>query len=181
MQKSQGWIKNNRKVAYDSPFLKVYEDEVILPNGKSIPDYTVVEKPSITVIVATDDKNRVLLVNEYKYAANQFLWGLPAGHVKEREMPIEVAKRELLEETGMSVNLVTEKGILKEYPTKDLHIVYVVKAEGVKPEGKTNHEETETIDKMRFFTKEEILDQIHQGNILSSTTISGLVLAGVLC
>jgi hypothetical protein len=54
MENNEHWQRLDRKTVYDSKFLKVYEDRVKLPNGAEIDDYTVVEKPSIVMVVATD-------------------------------------------------------------------------------------------------------------------------------
>ncbi|MCR4326124.1 MAG: NUDIX hydrolase [Candidatus Roizmanbacteria bacterium] len=94
------WKLIKRNKSYSSKFVNVYEDTVQLPSGKIIENYTVVEKPSIVMIVATDAHNNLLILKEYKYAANEVLLTLPAGHLKEKEDPVEAAKRELFEETG---------------------------------------------------------------------------------
>jgi len=47
-----------------------------------------------------DEKNRILLVRQYRLPARQFLWELPAGTVDPGEKPLQTARRELVEETG---------------------------------------------------------------------------------
>lgn len=173
------WKQIKRKTVYSSRFLKVFQDEVILPNGKTISDYTLIEKPSITLVVAINKKDQILLINEYKYAANQYLWGLPGGHNKDNENPINVAIRELKEEAAVTARSYDLCGQLKEYPSKDLHTVHVVKALGIKRIENQHHEDTETISRLRFFTKNQISNLIDKGKLQSSTTISSLVLAQV--
>lgn len=100
--------------------------------------------------------NQVLLLNEFKYAAGRFLWGLPAGHIKINENSVAGAKRELGEETGIIASNYLDKGVVNEYPTKDLHTVHVVVATGLQTSAVQKREDTETIDKLRFFSKSEL-------------------------
>lgn len=173
------WKFIDRKKVYDSKFVKVYEDTVELPNGKVLDDYTVIEKPSIVMIVATDKNNNVVILNEYKYAAGDTLLSLPAGHKKEDEEPVDAAKRELLEETGFSTNEIEEIGILHDYPTKDLHKVYVVRAKNVRKTNETSHEETEII-KYKLVSLEELKQQIKNKEWKASSALASITLSGIL-
>ena len=47
-----------------------------------------------------DEKNRILLVRQYRLPARQYLWELPAGRVDPGETVLQAARRELAEETG---------------------------------------------------------------------------------
>ena len=52
------------------------------------------------VMMAVDEKKRVLLVRQYRLPAEKYLWELPAGRLDPGEKPLQAAKRELKEETG---------------------------------------------------------------------------------
>jgi len=63
----------------------------------------IIRHPGSVVILAIDERKSepsVLLIRQYRYAANQELWELPAGRIDEGEDPLVAAKRELAEETG---------------------------------------------------------------------------------
>jgi len=173
------WKLLDRKLAYDSKFLKVYEDKVELPNGSVIDDYTVVEKPSIVMVVATNSDNRVVILNEYKYAAGEYLFALPAGHKKKDETTVEAAKRELAEETGYTSEEVEEVGVLREYPTKDLHSVYVIRAKNIKQSATQAHEETESITH-NLVTVAELKTQIRNHEWKASSALAALTFSGIL-
>lgn len=173
------WKLIKRKNAYSSKFVNIYEDKVELPNGETINDYTVVEKPNIVMIVATDNENNILILNEYKYGANEFLLTLPAGHKKENEKPIETAKRELLEETGFITNEFEEVGILYDYPTKDLHKVFIVRARNVLNKKIIRHEKTEFIN-YRLISIDELKKQIKKKEWKTSSALAAITLSGVL-
>lgn len=173
------WKLLDRKKVYGSKFVNVYEDKVELPNGSVIDDYTVIEKPSIVMVVATDKNNNVIVLREYKYAAGETLLSLPAGHKKKDEQPIDTAKRELLEETGFSGDEFEELGVLFDYPTKDLHKVYVVRAKNVIKRGDTEDEETETIS-YQLITVDELKNQIKNKEWKGSSALASLTLSGIL-
>ena len=173
------WELLRRTKVYSSKFVNVYEDKVRLPNGEIIDDYTLVEKPNIVIIVATDNKNNIVVLEEYKYGANQVLKTLPAGHIKANETAIEAAKRELLEETGFSGNRYVEVGILYDYPSKDIHKVYVVIVENIENIQEPNHDSTEQIN-FKLIPKMLLKDQIKNREWKISSSLAALTLAGIL-
>lgn len=61
---------------------------------------SVVRHNGSAVMMAVDDKKRILLVRQYRLPAERYLWELPAGKVDDGEKPLQAAKRELIEETG---------------------------------------------------------------------------------
>lgn len=179
MANNTHWQRLERKTVYDSKFLKVYEDKVKLGDDKVIDDYTVVEKPSIVMVVATDVDNSLIVLREYKYAADDTLLTLPAGHKKNGETPTDAAKRELIEETGYGEGTFEEIGILRDYPTKDLHKVYVVRGTGLSRVANTDHEETEVITH-ELISIEELKQQIKNKEWQSCSAIAAITLSGVL-
>lgn len=95
------WKTCSSRVAYQNAWIRVREDQVIRPDGKA-GVYGVVEiRPSIGV-VAIDERDRVVLVGQWRYSVNRYSWEVPRGgsHPGESDM-LEVAKRELAEETGL--------------------------------------------------------------------------------
>jgi ADP-ribose pyrophosphatase len=94
------------KVVYRAPVFQVTSDEVLEPSGvKARRD--VIRHPGSVVILAIDERKSepsVLLIRQYRYAANQELWELPAGRIDEGEDALAAAKRELAEETGYSAS-----------------------------------------------------------------------------
>lgn len=95
------WRTGSSRIAYQNAWIRVREDQVIRPDGKP-GIYGVVEiRPSIGV-VAIDDQQRMVLVGQWRYSVNRYSWEVPRGgsHPGETDM-LEVAKRELAEETGL--------------------------------------------------------------------------------
>src|SRR5919201_400430 len=94
----------NSKTVYEGKVLSVTLDEVHEPSGvKTIRE--VVRHQGSAVVLPVDDSQgepRILLEEQFRYAANETLWEVPAGRVDAGESPLEGAKRELLEETGFT-------------------------------------------------------------------------------
>ncbi len=90
------------KVVYQGPVFRVTSDRVQEPNGITA-QRDVVRHSGSVVILAVDEsmlEPRVLLERQYRYAAQDYLWELPAGRIDPGETPLAGSKRELLEETG---------------------------------------------------------------------------------
>jgi ADP-ribose pyrophosphatase len=83
-----------------SPWLRVFADDVELPDGRRIEGYLRVDgRPYAAVFAVTEDQ-RAVFIRGYKYGPNRGCVQLPAGYLEEGEAPEAAARRELLEETG---------------------------------------------------------------------------------
>jgi ADP-ribose pyrophosphatase len=94
------------KVVHSAPVFQVTRDEVVEPSGVTV-RRDIIRHPGSVVILALDESKSepsVLLIRQYRYAANQELWELPAGRIDEGEDALTAAKRELAEETGYSAS-----------------------------------------------------------------------------
>lgn len=98
MKKGPFKVLSTRKV-YKNPWITVREDTVMRPGGGQ-GLYGVVDYGKGVSIVALSDTMEVFLVKEYYYAIEEYGIQLPSGGIEEKEMPIDAAKRELVEETG---------------------------------------------------------------------------------
>jgi len=94
------------KTVYTAPVFLVTSDQVIEPSGVKV-RRDIIRHPGSVVILALDERKKnpsVLLIRQYRYAANQALWELPAGRIDEGEDALTAAKRELTEETGYAAS-----------------------------------------------------------------------------
>src|SRR5262252_1754653 len=89
------------KQVYDCGLFRVTEDTARDPKTGFEIKRSVVRHIGSAVVMAVDEKKRVLLVRQYRRPAERYLWELPAGRLDPGETPLKAAKRELIEETGM--------------------------------------------------------------------------------
>jgi 8-oxo-dGTP pyrophosphatase MutT (NUDIX family) len=143
------WKKLSSKTVYDNPWITVFEDRVINPGGGRN-DYGHVHfKNRAVAIIPLDGNGNTWLVGQDRYTLGQKSWELPMGGAPLAESPLDAAKRELKEETGLSAGKWTE--ILRLHTsnsiTDESGIVFVAEnlAEGV-PE----FEETENIEILKL-------------------------------
>lgn len=106
-QQTPGRMSSTR--AYTGRVISLDVDEVRFPDG-STGTLEMIRHPGASAVVplldATDDDPEVLLIRQYRYAADGFLYEIPAGRLEAGELPLDCAKRELREETGYTATRV---------------------------------------------------------------------------
>ena len=94
------WRRRSRRVAYENPWIDIWQDEVDRPDG-SAGIYGLVHFHGRAVgVVAVGDDGRLLLVGQHRYALDEYSWEIPEGGVPASESLEAGARRELHEETG---------------------------------------------------------------------------------
>jgi 8-oxo-dGTP pyrophosphatase MutT (NUDIX family) len=95
------WTILSEEVKYDNPWMKVTEYQVINPGGgKGIYGKVHFKNKGIGILPLDDDLN-IFLVGQYRFTLNEYSWEIPEGGCPPGTDPLETAKRELLEETGL--------------------------------------------------------------------------------
>lgn len=135
-------------------------------------DREIVEHPGAVAIVAVDDQRRVALVRQRREAVRDFLLELPAGTLEEGESPLESARRELEEETGLTGGTWRELGAFYTTPGFCRERMHVFVAEGVEA-GDAKPEEDEELELVQWDV-DEIRARL--GELDDAKTIAGLLL-----
>jgi ADP-ribose pyrophosphatase len=97
----QPWTIRTRTELYDArPWLRLYGDDVELPDGRQVQGFYSIDMPDHAIIVALTIEDRIVVERNYKHGPRRVCINLPAGYLEPGEDPMDAAKRELLEETG---------------------------------------------------------------------------------
>ncbi len=100
----EGWEVIERRELLDAaPWLKVFAETVRLEDKRTlVPNFYHVEIPPYVVIFALTEGQHVALIEHYKHGVKRRVLELPAGYIDPGESPLDSARRELQEETGLT-------------------------------------------------------------------------------
>lgn len=160
------------EIVYEGKVFGIRRDEVIEPTGVRTTREMITHPGSVVVLPVLPD-GRVLLIQQYRYAARQYLWELVAGRMDRGETPEEGAARELREETGYRAKKF--KIFLEFFPTPGFleEKMYLLLAEGLTP-GEAEPEEDEKIV-ARAYTHKELDEMLRGKKLRDAKTIAGLL------
>jgi ADP-ribose pyrophosphatase len=165
-------------VVYEGPLFRVRHDKLIEPGGKHSERDVIRHDGSVVILAIDRSKSKknpwVVIERQYRHAANQFLWELPAGKLEAGEDPLAGAKRELEEETGYKAK--KWKPLVEYYASPGFlgESMKVFLAEGLIP-GDAHPEEDEQIE-LRLVKLSEALKMIEKGAILDGKTLTSVLL-----
>ncbi len=161
------------RVAYDGKLFRVMAEEIREGNGKEAMR-EVVRHGGSTVILAVDGRKSrknplVLIERQYRHAAQQYLYEIPAGKLEANEDRLAGAKRELQEETGYTAKKWSK--LAKYYPSPGFlgEWMQVFLAEGLTP-GKTSPDDDEWLE-LQMVPLKEVLRVIDAGKMQDGKTI----------
>jgi ADP-ribose pyrophosphatase len=150
-------------------------DRVRMPNGREV-TVDVVRHSRSVVIVPVPEPGRVVLIRQYRYAVNAFLWELPAGSVDEGESPEQAAARECHEEIGKVPSTVVRLTALLPTPGYCDEEMVFFRVSGLEdPTTTADVDEDEDIES-RVFELREAREMVRRGEITDMKTLVGLTL-----
>jgi len=151
--------------------VKLNVERVVLPNGKET-ELEIIHHPGGIAIVVIDAEGRVCLLRQFRHAAGEWIWEIPAGTIEPSEERLNSAKRELLEEAGVTASTWHELGKTISSPGVFTEIIYLFSASDI-TFGQTEHEAEECIE-IHWFTMDEIRNMIVKGEIYDAKTVVGI-------
>jgi ADP-ribose pyrophosphatase len=159
---------------YHGRAFDVRRDEIRLPDGKTA-RLEIVDHTGAVTLVPVDDQKRVLFVRQYRHAAGEVLLELPAGMVEPGELPLDCARREIREETGMAagrIELIGEYYLAPGYSTEFMH-VYL--AADLHPDPLPG--DADEFISVEAIPIEVVLRMVEDGKIHDAKTLASLMLA----
>ncbi len=156
---------------YKGKVVTLNVDTVILPNGVTI-DLEIIRHPGAAAVVPMKDAHTVILIRQFRHAANGFIYEIPAGKLHPGEDPLDCASRELEEEIGyraasfeLLTSIFTAPGFADE-------VIHIYKATGL-TKGRQHLDRDEVLEVLEMPLTEAI-KQIQEGTIRDGKTIVGL-------
>lgn len=169
------WHTLGSKPVYDNPWISLEEHQVINPSGKE-GIYGVVHFKNIAIgIIPIDEDGYTWLVGQYRYPLQAYSWEIIEGGGLLAVDPLESAKRELKEETGMTAeswDLILPKMHLSNSVTDEYGMVYIAKG---LTEGLAEPTETEDLQLKRV-PLEDAYQMVLDGAITDSLSVAGLLM-----
>jgi ADP-ribose pyrophosphatase len=167
----------NRQRVFDGRVFAVDRDEVRMPHGRDV-TVDVIRHPPSAVIVPIPEPGHIILIRQYRYAVNRWLWELPAGSVDEGETPEEAARRECHEEIGQVPDTVVRLGSMYPTPGYCDEEMFFFRVSGLtEPTHDAELDQDEDIE-VRVFTVKDVKEMVRRGEIVDMKTVIGLILLG---
>jgi ADP-ribose pyrophosphatase len=158
---------------FDGKVFDVDRDRVRMPNAREV-TVDVIRHPPSAVIVPVPEPGQVILIRQYRYAVNQWLWECPAGSVDEGETPEEAARRECHEEIGQVPDTVVRLGAMYPTPGYCDEEMFFFRVSGLSlPEHEAEQDEDEDIE-VRVFSLKDVREMIRRGEIVDMKTVIAL-------
>ena len=172
-----GRVKSSR--VYTGKIVSLDVDSVRFPNG-SIGELEIIRHSGASAIVPflsdpQGEDPQVLMIRQYRYAADGYLYEIPAGRLDKGESPRDCAARELKEETGCTAEHFDHLLTIYTTPGFTDEKIHLFMATGLVA-GETKHEVDEFLD-LHPMRLSRALEMVEAGEIQDAKTIIGLLFA----
>ena len=159
---------------YSGKIVRLYRDTVRLPNGRQAIREVMRHAGAAAVVPLTDDGN-VILVRQYRYPFAQVMLEIPAGKLDAGEDPLQCARRELMEETGLEAREFVSLGVY--YPSVAVmdEVIHLYLARNL-TKGETNLDADEFLHVEQRPLK-DVVEQVMRGEIPDGKTQTAILKA----
>lgn len=158
---------------HENPYFKILEQQVTVTDGSRHKYFTIhFPRPAVGVVVRHDDK--FLLLRQYRFIVDEYVWAIPSGGVEEGETLEQAASRELEEESGYrATSLRRILDCFASYGCSNQRFVIFL-AEEVQPSScPVDRNEVITV---RWFRREEVLEMVRTNGVVDNLSLSPLLL-----
>lgn len=170
-------VTASRPLLDRSPWLRLWEEDVLLPGGQEIRGYLRAETREYAMVFALLVDGTVPMVRQYKQGRGAVSLDLPAGYLDTPdESPLEAAKRELREETGVSAPVWRPLGSLTLDSNRGASRVYLFLATGGAVSGESEPDATEDL-MVSFHQPEQLADMVMAGQVENVSSVAGIMTA----
>jgi ADP-ribose pyrophosphatase len=161
---------------HKGPWATLRSDKCVMPDGRIVDEYYVLEYSNWVNAVAITEDNKILMVKQYRHAAGVVSLEIPGGVIDGDETPEHAMQRELLEETGYLFNDIELLCTVYANPSTANNHTYCYLAKGgkkVQEQALDDHEEIIVEE----YTIEEIKHLLAKNKIIQALHCTGLFYA----
>jgi ADP-ribose pyrophosphatase len=173
MEESNPWTTISSEKIYENNWISLTEHQVLNPSGGP-GIYGEVHFKNLAIGILPLDKDRnTWLVGQYRFPTKSYSWEIPAGGGAFETLPLESAKRELAEETGLTSENWIEllRMHLSNSVSDELAIIYLARDLEL---GQSEPEETEQLI-IRKLPFQEAFDMVMKGEITDSISVAAIL------
>jgi len=174
----ESWKTIKREPALDfSPFLKVEQHTVVLPDGQVIENWPWIITPDFVNIAVMTTEGKYLVFRQTKYSVKGTTLAPVGGYIEPGEEPLAAAKRELLEETGFAAEQWENLGDFSVDGNRGNGIAHFFLAHGAHPVAERDADDLEE-QELLFLSRAEVEAAVARGafKVLPWQTVMALAL-----
>jgi ADP-ribose pyrophosphatase len=163
---------------FQGRIFSVTSDRVTLPNGRTV-TMEIVRHPGSVVLIPMTDPGHVVLIRQYRYALDRWIWELPAGSLEPGEDPVAAAARECEEEVSLVPGRVEFVGSWYPTPgfvTEAMNYYKLTDLRAPDPAGPQAEKDEDEEIRVTVFTLEEARALVRRGEVVDLKTAWGLTL-----
>ncbi|MEU3476315.1 NUDIX hydrolase [Rhodococcus sp. NPDC006774] len=162
-------------VPYSGEILALRLDQVAMPNGRQA-EREVIEHHGAVGILAVDDQDRVVMIEQYRHPVGRRLWELPAGLLDEPgERPVLAAQRELAEETGLAARTWSVLVDVLASPGFTDEAVRIFLAQGLTEVDRPEAHDEEADIELSYVPMDEAVRRALSGEIVNASAVAGVL------
>ncbi|MGN7131642.1 NUDIX domain-containing protein [Rhodococcoides corynebacterioides] len=163
------------ELEYQGAILALRRDRVAMPGGRTA-EREVIEHHGAVAVVAIDDEDRIVLVEQYRHPLGRRLLELPAGLLDEPgEDPVDAVGRELTEETGLAAESFSLLVDVAASPGFTDETVRIFLAEGLSEVDRPEARDEEADIELVRLSVEDALARVLSGEIVNASAVAGIL------
>tara|TARA_B110000196_G_scaffold309200_1_gene310597 strand:+ start:309 stop:833 length:525 start_codon:yes stop_codon:yes gene_type:complete len=167
------WKRLKSAVVYDNPWITVFDEKVLNPNGGESQYGRIHFKSKAIAIVPLDEDGNTWLVGQNRYTTDEYSWEVPMGGSDAGEDPIYTAKRELKEETGLTAGKLEQ--IMRLHPSNSItdEEGFVFVATNLE-QGETDFDDDENLQ-VRKLSLVDAIEMVKRNEITDAISVAALL------
>jgi len=174
----RGGTRLSSTESFKGRIFSVTVDRVTMPNGRTV-TLDMVRHPGSVVLIPMQDDGHVVLIRQYRYALDRWIWELPAGSLDEGEAPADAAARECEEEIGLVPGRVELLGAWYPTPGFCTEGMNYYRLGDLRERGSDDppaHKDEDEDIRVHVFALDEARAMVRRGDIVDLKTAWGLTL-----